>query len=281
MRRRFLFLLTVVLLGGPARAQTGSEKTYLFTSEPSFSAETGYRRTTGIWGNLTGHWSQADEIAVKEGAQRDLVRDLGRAGVDIRKVTFLPVEITEASVQPVDSWDRTKNTMFGRRVIDVYSKFKASGRVRLSFLHRGNLDLSGMEKHEVTGASLELAESHGRARRTVAEVKVPLSRLALSAYTSETAGVLGRVDPRRVAPESYRYTLADRVKDRKALAGKDLAAVVNLKLGGGMGTQSVTIKRTELPSERSDLLRAMKVKGVGRFFSRGYYRHKLGKVLGR
>lgn len=283
-----LLVALAVLVSKPALAQqsdrsTGT-RTYLFVAEPSFKSTTPYRRMTGLWGAATGHWSAGDEINVIENAQMQLVRDLGLAKVDLKKVTFLPAEITECLPRLVDARDRTKEGWFGKKTTHTYGQFKAEGRVRLAFLHSGELNLPGWERHEVKGARLELSETHGTrypSCRTVGEVEVPLSRLKLGAFTKETAMDKGRLCVAGSVPESYCYTLADRVKERKALKDMNLAAVVNLDLANGHGAQRVTLQRGNRLFANSDLLKALKIKGARRFFSKGFYRHKLRTSLAK
>ncbi len=284
---RALILMTLMLVPASALAE---DKLYYYSQAEPFSLQTGYRKTNGVSGFLFGHVSAADESAVRQGGQRKLVQNLNALGVKLDRAKLLPVTLSDVQQGVADRGSVTRNRLLGGTKTDTYASFKLEGKVNMGFLSSKKLNLRGFQRQEVTGAKLAvMGSANGRAVKVLGEVDgVPKGKLRLGAYTGQTAGEVGDLSLKGAVPRRMLYKLGDAVKGNlkkqgrtvKSLGNTSMATVAVLKMRNGR-TKAVTISTAEMDMDRGKMLRDLKVKGVGRFFSPHFYRHKASNMVRR
>lgn len=114
------------------------------------SAETGYRKTTGISGAIFGHFSQADYNDVIKNYQKVFVKKLKRDGYNLADIVLLPVAVDEFNVSEAQEAELTETGFTGTKKTDTYKKFKADFKLSFDFLYMG--DNPSQNLNRVSGA---------------------------------------------------------------------------------------------------------------------------------
>lgn len=103
---------------------------YLNVYSQTLKVETGLRRTTGLWGRLTGHFSKADENELIKETQKAFRQMYpNRSGL-----VQLPTSVEYQSIMVSPQRSFSQEGMFGGTKINGYRSFSARARVVIPFL---------------------------------------------------------------------------------------------------------------------------------------------------
>ncbi|MCK5801139.1 MAG: hypothetical protein KAI47_28320 [Deltaproteobacteria bacterium] len=279
-----LILLSIFSFRVEAKTPAPKDATrFYYVATTPFAMETGYRRTSGLGGALFGHISTADANQVIQAGQRKLLAELQAQGINVKKAQLLPVEMVEARSSVVGEGNRTRKGVLGSVHQDSFQNFRLEGKLRIAFVHTARLNLPGFQRKEIAGTKLVLKDISGRTIGKGTPVKIASLKLNAISTGLVEANELGALKLRKAVPAKARYALGDAIRkttDAKTLKRQPLRAVAVLKFKDATKA-TVTVGEGTHNDQRAHVLRALKLRGVGRFLSPRYGLHRVGKLVRR
>ncbi len=148
----FLLLLSTLaslgqdLQSQPIESSGDSGEFSLFEKTISLSAETNFKRVTGLLGSLIGHYSNGNDEMVLKQIQQEVTKELNDLSLEPGSTILLPLFTEKLNIRESETKDVKNTYIFGESITHVYKKFVADYVIRVNVLLAKNItQLNGYE----------------------------------------------------------------------------------------------------------------------------------------